>query len=317
MGILNFFVKKKIRLADFILDYCNTSKRSAAHIRFYRCLAGKIEQFEKHIQKEIYTDSFDERTLEEYIHFLKSYQLDTIACAYKQTTIRNYYQKTLAAVNKAGRQGWPVKTSAFRECSVKEEDAGAVFLTLKELEAINSLELRKEAMRVRDIFLIGCYTGLRFSDYSRLSAANFLSGNITILTKKTDVKVTIPIHPVIQSIIDRNGGYGFLGYEKSLQNFNDVIRRICKRAGIINDIHLEYTRGCDKVQKVAKKYELISSHTARRTAATNMYLAGIPVFRIMLITGHKSESAFYKYIRIRKEENAKELQNHAFFLGKS
>lgn len=108
-------------------------------------------------------------------------------------------------------------------------------------------------------------------------------------------------------------GMVFWATKKSLQNFNDVIRRICKRAGIINDIHLEYTRGCDNVQKVVKKYELISSHTARRTAATNMYLAGIPVFRIMLITGHKSESAFYRYIRIRKEENAKELQNHAFF----
>lgn len=64
-----------------------------------------------------------------------------------------------------------------------------------------------------------------------------------------------------------------------------------------------------------EKWQVISSHTARRSFATNAYLAGIPVFRIMLITGHKTEESFFRYIRIGKAENARELAQHPFFAG--
>lgn len=314
-NILSLFKKKRnIRLADFLYDHCNTSRRSTAYIRVYRSLARRIEAFEQYLKKDIFTDSFDERTVGEYIHFLRSFQPEKRTfLAYKQATVRSYYQKTISAVNKAGRQGYKVNTAAFSEYSVKDEDTGAVYLTMKELSSICSLRLRGEAAQVRDIFLVGCLTGLRYSDYSRLSEENFLSGNITILTKKTETKVSIPIHYIIKEIITRNQGYGFLKYKCSQQNFNKMIKGICKKAGIVDKVMIEYTRGFKKVRKVYKKYELISSHTARRTAATNMYLAGIPTFRIMLITGHKSETSFYRYIRIQKEENANELQVHSYF----
>lgn len=310
-NIMKFFQKKKtVRLAEFLYEYCSVTKRGDTHIRYYRRLARMIEAFEKYIQQDILTDSFDEKIVGEYIHFLRS---EKQGAGFKQTTVRNFYQKTIAALNKAERHGWAVKTSAFREYSIKEEESRAVYLNMDELATLNALKLDEEARQVRDIFLIGCFTGLRYSDYSRLSEENFLDGNISILTKKTETKVTIPIHSIIKEIIDRNGGYGFLKYKYSQQSFNKSIKVICKKAGITDKIMLEYTRGFDKVREVYKKYELISTHTARRTAATNMYLAGIPTFRIMLITGHKSESAFYRYIRIQKEENAKDLQNHAFF----
>jgi integrase len=69
------------------------------------------------------------------------------------------------------------------------------------------------------------------------------------------------------------------------------------------------------VRKRVKKYALVSSHTARRTGATNMYLAGVQTFRIMLITGHTTEQSFFKYIRIEREENARVLSEHPFFKG--
>lgn len=105
-------------------------------------------------------------------------------------------------------------------------------------------------------------------------------------------------------------------YGRSEYNFNKVLKRIAQSVGFTEEVLIERTRGGQIHRDMKKKYELVSSHTARRTAATNMYLAGIPTFRIMLITGHKAESAFYRYIRIGKDENAKELQNHHFFSGK-
>jgi integrase len=62
-----------------------------------------------------------------------------------------------------------------------------------------------------------------------------------------------------------------------------------------------------------EKWELVSSHTARRTGATNMYKAGIPTLAIMKVTGHTSESSFLKYINISKEENARMLAEHPYF----
>ena len=64
------------------------------------------------------------------------------------------------------------------------------------------------------------------------------------------------------------------------------------------------------------KYELIKAQTARRSGATNMYLAGISTLDIMKITGHKKEREFLKYIRVSKEETAELLANHEYFRNK-
>jgi hypothetical protein len=85
------------------------------------------------------------------------------------------------------------------------------------------------------------------------------------------------------------------------------------RAGITDKILVEYTRGHKVIRESKRKYELEGSHTARRSFATNAYLAGIPAARIMLLTGHKTEDAFFRYIRIQKAENAKVLADHPFF----
>lgn len=64
-----------------------------------------------------------------------------------------------------------------------------------------------------------------------------------------------------------------------------------------------------------QKCELVKTHTARRSGATNMYLAGIPTIAIMKITGHKTEKEFMKYIKITEEQTAMELMNHPYFAG--
>lgn len=311
---INIFGNKSIRLSVFIRQYCNNSKRSQTTIRYYRRLARMIEAFEKHLAIEVTTDNFTEKMIEDYLHFIRSYMPEKKGhTAYRQSTVRNFYQKTISALHKAQGVGYKVNLEPFSEFKVSAEDSCSVYLTLQELEQIEMLSLNKEAAQVRDIFLTGCFTALRYSDYSKLSEDNFCDGMLHIKTRKTGVSVTIPVHPVINRVIERNGGHGFLKYRNSQQNFNKVIKNVCKRAGITQKVLVERTEGFKVVRKLVPKYQLVSTHTARRSGATNMYLAGIPPFRIMLITGHKTESAFYRYIRIQKEENAKDLQNHPFF----
>lgn len=300
-----FKKETKTRFADFIYQHCAKSKRGKDYIRHYRNLARIVELFEKQLGIVVNTDSFDEKISEEFIHFLKGK-------GYKISTIKSFQQRTISMLNKANKAGYPAINS-LSDISLKLDDSGAVYLSIEEIEKLNELRLNKDNAQVRDLFVIGCLTALRYSDYSRLSEDNFVKGNIEIATKKTGTRVVIPIHPIIAGMIERNKGYDFLRYKKTQQNFNVRIKTICKKAGFTEKIVIEQTVGFKKVKKSYKKYELISSHTARRSGATNMYMAGIPPFRIMMITGHKTESSFYLYIRIRKEENARTLSEHSYF----
>jgi integrase len=231
------------------------------------------------------------------------------------STIKSIWQKVIALLNKSKRAGYPVDFG-YKEVHVKDEMTCAVYLTMNELKRLNELKgLSKEAAAVRDRFLVGCFTALRISDYRRLTVKdNFVGDFIQVKTCKTGVSVTIPIHPTIREIVARNGGE--IPSIPTQQAFGKTIKRVCKKAGIRDKVLWERTVGTKIVRKKMEKWELVASHTARRTGATNMYLAGIPTARIMLLTGHQTEQAFFRYIRIVREENAKTLAEHNFFKGK-
>ena len=308
-----FFFKKTADLAAFAYEWSSKTRMSESTSRHYRRVARLIQGFGEAKGCRIMTDSFNDNLAEEYLHYILSLKPLKGRTAYRLSTVRSMVDKTVSLLHKAKREGYEVCLSGFDNIRIKGEDSCNVYLSLTELSRLHALKLNRELSQVRDIFLIGSYTALRYSDYTRLSEENFSHDIISIKTKKTGVRVEIPIHTVVREIIERNGGYGFLRYDKSHQNFNVRLKIICKKAGFTEKILIERTEGFNIVKKLVPKYQLISSHTARRSGATNMYLAGISPFRIMLITGHTTEKSFYRYIRIQKEENAISLLNHPFF----
>ena len=89
-----------------------------------------------------------------------------------------------------------------------------------------------------------------------------------------------------------------------------IIKEIAKKANIDEVITLQFTKAGKIVIKNVPKHTLVSSHTARCSFATNMYLDDFPAISIMAITGHKTESAFMKYIRVTPKEHAEKLKKH-------
>lgn len=83
----------------------------------------------------------------------------------------------------------------------------------------------------------------------------------------------------------------------SNQKFNKYIKEVCKTAKIDDEILVNETKGILRTSKTEKKSDLVSAHTARRSFATNAFLAGVPPIQIMKITGHKTEKAFMTYIK--------------------
>jgi integrase len=92
---------------------------------------------------------------------------------------------------------------------------------------------------------------------------------------------------------------------------NEYLKDICKQVKSLNvPIYLTEIKGNIKVEKEYKKYEKVSTHTARRSFATNLFNEGFPTHLIMKVTNHKTESAFLKYIKIAPKDSAKLLKLH-------
>jgi integrase len=195
--------------------------------------------------------------------------------------------------------------------------ADKIYLTTKEIERIHTTELFgiEKLETVRDMFVIACHTGLRFSDLVRLQPSNFNVEEkiMHIRAQKTDSTTFIPISPEAMDICKK---YKFQLPYFSNSTFNNCIKEIGRRAGLIEIVELSISKGNKIVRNTAPKYKLISSHTARRSFATNAYLAGVPNISIMQITGHATEKAFMKYIRVSGEDNARRLLAHPHFSKK-
>ena len=161
---------------------------------------------------------------------------------------------------------------------------------------------------MRDLFLIGAYTGLRFSDFTSITADNIRFNTLHIEQQKTGKPVSIPMHPIVLNIWKKYGGQ--LPKVISNQKFNDYLKEVCKLAGIDSIEQKSITKGGMRLKKSYKKYELVSSHTARRSFATNLYLSGFPTLSIMQITGHRTETAFMKYIKVTANQHASLLRKH-------
>lgn len=194
----------------------------------------------------------------------------------------------------------------FRSFRKETEQVDAVYLTTEEVTKVAELPLCGSHALVRDLFILGCHTGMRFSDYSRLSMNDIINGVIHFITQKCKTPVDIPAHPRVIAILKKYGG---TMPKISGQKFNAYIKDVCKEAGVNESIVVR--RSGKHIR--CEKWELVSSHTARRTGLTNMYKAGIPTYRCMMISGHKTEQVFLTYLRITQEENAQFLKDNPFF----
>jgi integrase len=180
-------------------------------------------------------------------------------------------------------------------------------MTIEEINKLYKYKLTGVKAMARDLFVLGCHTAMRYSDYSQLTIAHIAKGNITYRTQKTDETVIIPAHPRVIEILEKWGGSA---PKVSNTSLNKMIKEICQEMKIFNDL-VPVREG--KEVKYMERWSIISTHTARRSGATNMYLSKIPVQSIMKITGHTTEDSFMKYLRITKEENANLLAKNKFF----
>lgn len=133
-----------------------------------------------------------------------------------------------------------------------------------------------------------------------------------IHTQKTDEKITIPLHPNLKEVLEKYD-YNLACLAISNQKFNKYVKELCMDAGIITEIEMtKYQHGIKKYH-VIQKYNLIASHTGRRTFITNSILAGIPLSVIQKITGHRKLTTLQKYVDIAEAVKTQEMEKLSKF----
>lgn len=191
----------------------------------------------------------------------------------------------------------------FRSPSIETE---TVYLNEVEIAELAEIDLAysRRLESVRDLFLIGCHTGLRFSDLCQLSVGSVRDNVLTLTQIKTGDPVYIPLKKQVRFIFEKYGG--MFPTAISNQKFNQYLREICSKCSLLKKETslIKFVAG-KKVSIKKPKYEFVMSHTARRSFATNEYLArDLQPGEIRAITGHKSDKSFYRYIRISPIDNA-------------
>lgn len=196
----------------------------------------------------------------------------------------------------------------------KKAASAPVTLNLDELQTLAELKLTGYYKKVRDLFLIGAGTGQRFSDYSQYTPAHFYrtaSGVpiLSLIAQKTDIPAKVPLNifPWLLPILEE---YNFSAPNLSMQKLNEGLKPLCKDAGFDEQILVveQYMGRKARVEKrYIPKYEEISSHTCRRSFATNLYKMGYSLAQIMLMTGHTTETQLRAYIGVDAEENAERI----------
>ncbi len=163
----------------------------------------------------------------------------------------------------------------------------------------------------RDIFLIGCYTCLRVSDLKRLKPHHVVNDPdgkmINVITQKTATRVAIPARPELLELLAK---YNFSVPETSDQYYNRRLKKVAEIAGFTHEIPWLDSKGGSKNITRVPFYTKVSSHMARRSGATNLYLAGWPPKHIMAIIGHSTQKQLMEYINVGNRLSAQYSREH-------
>lgn len=237
---------------------------------------------------------------------------------YSSNTISSQFSIMKVWLTEAELNGL-ISDPSFHKYSTKTYDVDNIYLTEDEIKRIYDIDFNSEDIKAqidpksnieqtRDLFVVACWTGLRYGDFHDLSNATITDDRMFVTTRKTNKQVTIPLNTYVKAIVKKYNGKLPQSVDKA-HTINQL--QLCgKLAGIDDDVQISRIKGGKTMIQQGKKYEFIKNHTARRSFATNMYLKNAPTISIMAITGHTTEANFMKYIKVDQEQHAKIVEGY-------
>lgn len=204
--------------------------------------------------------------------------------------------------------GYTYKTDFQKFKSPMAQQTDEVALTLKQVQEVFEYDFSNNGKleKVRDLFVFGCATGMRISNYSKIGKNDLQEGFIKVRDKKNIDKVLeIPLNDYSIYILKK---YNYKLPRISNQKFNDYIKEVFQIIGYDQNIKKTIKIGKEIIEQINPLYDRISSHTARRSFITIMKNKKIPDKVIMSYTGHKSLEVFNKYYKPNNEDKKDFMQ---------
>lgn len=286
------------------LKFRSSCRVSDGYITNIRSAWVRLKEFEKQQGCSYRLDEVDMSFRRDFVGFL-------VRKGLKPNTIKT----RMAAIHVAMREAYIsglTRNEGFSDPDFipLAESVDSVYLTNEQIISLKNLDLTKwsgkirgiklypQMLRVlewtRDLFLVGCMTGQRFSDYSRINSSmvTLICGYkfIKLKQKKTGAEVIIPVERTFENILEKYKGQM---PHVALATFNRNMRILGEMMG--------WTHTPDGGNRFC---DMLSSHTARRSFATNAYQRGVPIKSIMAITGHRSERSLRLYLRLDTRDKA-------------
>ncbi len=291
----NFFMIYQRFLESKRNNHTDTAN-SASTIKRYEYHETILKDFQQHTKKSLHFNKINSEFYNDYINYCVTVK------KHSSNTLRRNVGLLKTFLNWALENNHTYNAEFKKFKSPKAQATDEVALTFEQVKAIyeHDLSEKKKLERVRDIFVFGCSTGMRISNYSKVTKNDIEDGCIKVVDKKNNDKyLKIPLNDFSLEILEK---YNYKLPIISTQKFNKYIKEVFKE--------LKYKHNIKKVTKIGNKvietpipfYDRISSHTARRSFITIMKNKKIPDKVIMEFTGHKSLEVFNKYYKPNEDD---------------
>lgn len=197
------------------------------------------------------------------------------------------------------------------EFMILKEDTDDIYLDETKIERIYNQVVPADHYDIaRDWFVLDCYLGLRVSDLGQISMKDFAGNTFQFVNHKTGAQVAIPIHRFVKAIIKKYKG---LPPAMTDVNLNAHIKIVAKMAGIKDKFIYTITKGGELQTHEMQEWQMVSSHTCRRSFITNLLKLGIPHARVMKLAGIKRYETLMRYFKESAVDAAKEVGKHDYY----
>jgi hypothetical protein len=282
----------------------------------YRVLKNKIIRYEEKRNQTVLIKNIGERFKDDFEKYQKENK-------YAQNTIHRDVGLIKTYCNHARKYSLETHPQ-LSFLKVEKEEVDVIYLNDSELDSIRKMKNLSTGMQItKDWLLLSCNVGQRVSDFMKFDYSKTWwedgLGYMDFIQKKTDKRMTIPLFQEVVNILKRNNN----NFPKKMQHtkYNKKLKELCKIAGINQKIPgkmLQKVEGVDGYRRVKgeyEKYNLISSHVARRSFATNFY-GKIETSFLISMTGHTTEKMFRNYLP-KSMNYAKEIHKQVAELKKT
>ena len=275
---------------------------SITTIRRYQYNKKLLEGFEVYSKSKIHFSKIDESFYNSFLDYCVTDK------KHSANTLRRNIGLLKTFLNWALENNYTYKTYFKNFKTPKGQITDEVALTFDQVKEVYNHDFseNKKLERVRDLFVLGCSTGLRISNYSKINKNDISNGYINVNDKKNNEKqLKIPLNDFSIEILER---YEYVLPSISTQKFNKYIKNVFEKVGYTDTIKKTTRVGAKIIENISPFYERVSSHTARRSFITIMKNKKIPDKVIMEFTGHRSLEVFNKYYK-PNDDDKKDFMN--------